>query len=119
CPRQTTDPDDDRTGDAMRLVANAALPSCSRTTPCHRGQEVLRGWALAAIALAVASCAGAGGGTAAAVAPVAAITAPTPDPRVGLAPGLLDAGEAIWNLRLLSSTPPPPDFVGVTNSDLA
>jgi len=42
-----------------------------------------------------------------------------PDPRIGLAPGLLDAGEAIWNLRLVSSTPPPPEFVGVTNSDLA
>ena len=45
--------------------------------------------------------------------------APDPDPRVGLAPGLLDAGEATWNLKLLSATPPPPDFVGVTNSDLA
>jgi len=45
--------------------------------------------------------------------------APDPDPRVGLEPGLLDAGEALWNLELLSATPPPPDFVGVTNSDLA
>jgi len=45
--------------------------------------------------------------------------APTPDPRVGLKPGLLDAGEALWNLKLLSATPPPADFVGVTNSDLA
>ena len=46
-------------------------------------------------------------------------TAPSPDPRVGLKPGLFDAGEAIWNLRLLSTTPPPEAFVGVTNSDLA
>ena len=45
--------------------------------------------------------------------------APSPDPRVGLAPGLFDAGEAIWNLELVSQTPPPPEFVGVTNSDLA
>ena len=45
--------------------------------------------------------------------------APTPDPRVGLSAGLLDAGEAIWNLRLVSATPSPADFVGVTNSDLA
>ena len=47
------------------------------------------------------------------------INAPTPDPRVGLAPGLFDAEEAIWNLRMLSTTPPEPPFVGSTNSDLA
>ncbi|MDX1440435.1 MAG: hypothetical protein R3284_11090, partial [Rubricoccaceae bacterium] len=41
------------------------------------------------------------------------------DPRVGLGPGLFDAEEAIWNLRMLSTTPPAEDFVGVTNSDLA
>ena len=44
---------------------------------------------------------------------------PTPDPRVGLAPGMFDAGEAYWNLRMLSTTPPPEEFVGVMNSDLA
>ena len=47
------------------------------------------------------------------------VNAPTPDPRVGLAPGLFDAGEAIWNLRLISATPPTEPFVGQTNSDLA
>ncbi len=47
------------------------------------------------------------------------VTAPTPDPRVGLAPGLFDAGEASWNLRLVSATPPTGPFVGKTNSDLA
>ena len=47
------------------------------------------------------------------------VSAPTPDPRVGLAPGLFDAGEAIWNLRLISATPPTEPFVGQTNSDLA
>ncbi len=47
------------------------------------------------------------------------VNAPTPDPRVGLAPGMFDAGEAIWNLRMLSTTPPPEEFVGTTNSDLA
>ena len=41
------------------------------------------------------------------------------DPRVGLGAGLFDAEEAISNLRLLSATPPPAAFVGVTNSDLA
>ncbi len=47
------------------------------------------------------------------------INKPTPDPRVGLEPGLFDAEEAFWNLEMLSQTPPPSDFVGVTNSDLA
>ena len=53
-------------------------------------------------------------------APVAeAAGEPSPDPRVGLEPGLFDAGSALWNLELLSATPPAEDFVGVTNSDLA
>ena len=47
------------------------------------------------------------------------VNAPTPDPRVGLAPGMFDAGEAIWNMRMLSTTPPQERFVGSTNSDLA
>ncbi|HUQ80548.1 MAG TPA: hypothetical protein VM076_05415 [Gemmatimonadaceae bacterium] len=42
-----------------------------------------------------------------------------PDRRVGLKPGLHDAGEAIWNLGKLSTTPSPEGFAGVTNSDLA
>ena len=51
--------------------------------------------------------------------PTAMPDAPSPDPRVGLGAGLFDAEEAIWNLRLLSSSRPPEAFVGVTNSDLA
>ena len=47
------------------------------------------------------------------------VNPPTPDPRVGLAPGMFDAGEAIWNLNLVSTTPPPDPFVGESNSDLA
>jgi len=45
--------------------------------------------------------------------------APTPDPRVGLKPGLMNAGQASWNLRLINNTPPSEKFVGSTNSDLA
>jgi LVIVD repeat-containing protein len=45
--------------------------------------------------------------------------APSPDPRVGLRAGKMDAGEAIWNLGVLSQTPPSEQFVDVTNSDLA
>ena len=44
---------------------------------------------------------------------------PVPDPRVGLRAGLMNAGEAAWNLRVLSKTPPPPEFRGNINSDLA
>ena len=47
------------------------------------------------------------------------VNAPTPDPRVGLAAGMFDAEEAIWNLRMHSTTPPPDAFVGGINSDLA
>lgn len=53
------------------------------------------------------------------VAAVAEATPGTPDPRVGLSEGLFDAGEAIWNLEVLSKNPPPEAFVGKTNSDLA
>jgi hypothetical protein len=46
---------------------------------------------------------------------------PNPDPRVGLKPGLWDAGEAIWNLKLVSTTKPTEKFrleQGGINSDL-
>ena len=33
--------------------------------------------------------------------------APSPDPRVGLKPGRYDAGQAQWNMRLVSTTKPP------------
>src|SRR6476646_1621908 len=46
-------------------------------------------------------------------------TPPKPDPRVGLNAGLFDAQEATWNLKVLSQTPPPKEFIGHTNSDLA
>jgi hypothetical protein len=56
-----------------------------------------------------------------AAAPQAAPSAapPSPDSRVGLRPGLFDAGEATWNLRAVSATPPPEEFVGAPASDLA
>ena len=37
-------------------------------------------------------------------------TATAADPRVGLKAGLRDAGEAIWNMRKISSTPSPQGF---------
>jgi len=54
-------------------------------------------------------------------------TPPSPDPRVGLRAGWMDAGEAAWNLRLVSNTPPSADFINpstpgdirLINSDLS
>src|SRR6185503_17751259 len=48
-------------------------------------------------------------------------TPPTPqkDPRVGLKAGLMNAGEAVSNLRILAKAVSPPGFAGITNSDLA
>ena len=46
-------------------------------------------------------------------------TAPSPDPRIGLRAGLMDAQEATWNLRVVSRTQPSAKFAGITNSDLA
>ncbi|MEX2397330.1 MAG: hypothetical protein WD491_09900 [Balneolales bacterium] len=51
--------------------------------------------------------------------PIDEVNSPDPDPRIGLSAGLFDADEAFWNLRMLSQTPPPENFLGVTNSDLA
>ncbi len=48
---------------------------------------------------------------------MAKAAAPNPDPRVGLKAGMTDAGQASWNMRLLSNTPTPDQFKGV-NSDL-
>jgi hypothetical protein len=45
--------------------------------------------------------------------------APSPDPRVGLKAGLHDAGEAVWNLKVVSENPTPEQFAGITNSDMA
>src|SRR2546425_7102859 len=62
--------------------------------------------------VSLAGCASSGAGNNSTV-------APTPDPRVGLKSGLKDAGQAAWNLRLLTNVPPSEKFVGSTNSDLS
>ena len=77
----------------------------------------------AALVLAVAACAPTAPMASGQAAMQRAVVLPTPQPapntRVGLAPGLFDAEEALWNLRKVSSTPPPAAFIGKTNSDLA
>ena len=44
---------------------------------------------------------------------------PRPDARIGLRAGKFDAAQALWNMRLVSTTPPPENFGTVMNSDLA
>src|SRR5689334_8801284 len=41
------------------------------------------------------------------------------DPRVGLKPGLNDAGQVTSNLKLDAHVPSPEGFAGITNSDIA
>lgn len=51
--------------------------------------------------------------------PITEAQQPYPDPRVGLSAGVFDAEETIWNLRMISTTPPPDDFIGSWGTDLA
>ena len=82
--------------------------------------QACRSLSLAVGLLALSACARATTSSAGSVpAPSMSAAAPTPDPRVGLSAGKLDAGEAVWNLRVLSKTQPAERFVGSTNSDLA
>jgi hypothetical protein len=83
---------------------------------------------LATSLLSVAACApsSSAGGTPQPALNVSA-AAPSPDPRVGLRAGWMDAGEATWNLRVVSRTPPSEKFVNqstpgdrrLVNSDLS
>jgi hypothetical protein len=89
---------------------------------CGSAATRLGSFLLATVVLVTASCAASSTPPAEPTPTTSATTtavAPSPDPRIGLRAGLFDAGEAIWNLRVVSKTPPPSDFVGVTNSDLA
>jgi hypothetical protein len=63
-----------------------------------------------------------GGGAAPSPAANTSTAAPSPDPRVGLKAGLWDAGQAAWNVKLVSTTKPSEKFLGSNqgvNSDLA
>src|ERR1700722_18668400 len=76
---------------------------------------------VAAGLLSAAACAPSGSPPGAAPAPAANMStnAPSPDPRVGLKAGLWDAGQAAWNVRLVSTNRPTGKFLGETNSDMA
>jgi hypothetical protein len=66
-----------------------------------------------ALGLSAAAAAAQSGGPSASAAP------PSPDPRIGLRAGLHDAGEAVWNMRVVSKTPSPAKFSENANTDLA
>jgi hypothetical protein len=74
---------------------------------------------LRSLSLAFLLCAACAHSTSSAGASGLSAAAPSPDPRIGLRAGLMDAEEAAWNLRVLSKTPPSDQFLGITNSDLA
>jgi len=65
-----------------------------------------------AVVVSLTACASGGG-------VITSTVVPTPDPRVGLKPGRYDAGQAQWNMRLVSNNPSPSPFDSSTNSDLA
>ena len=77
---------------------------------------------LAVGSIGIVACAHPGaspGGATPAPQPDTSRTPPSPDPRVGLKAGLWDAGQAAWNMHLVSTTRPVKPFLGETNSDLA
>jgi hypothetical protein len=94
------------------MTSLTSAPQQPRLTPWIRGT-------LAVAALATIGACAQTPVTTTSAPSAASATAPSPDPRIGLKPGLWDAGEAIWNLRVVSKTPPPERFVGGVNSDLA
>ena len=91
---------------------------------CARGNTVTRRSVQMVGLLCLGACAGSGAAPAgpAPAGPVPArmsAVAPSPDPRIGLRAGATDAGQAAWNLRLVSNTPESEKFKGGINSDLS
>ncbi len=80
----------------------------------HAGRAIMRHVVTTAALLSVAACASSKPSTT----PTPRFT-PSTDPRVGLKAGLLDAEEAVSNLKVTGKAVSPEGFLGVTNSDLA
>src|SRR3954469_16630285 len=74
---------------------------------------------VAVVTFAACASGGRSGGAGGAAAPNNSTVAPSPDPRVGLKAGRYDAGQAQWNMKLVSNNPSPSPFDSSTNSDLA
>src|SRR5207244_1488045 len=102
-----------RSDDRNRADAANARRGFVRTTLTQIGlaMKSFRVLLYVAVVVSLGACASGGGNN--------STVAPIPDPRVGLKPGLKDAGKAAWNLKLINNTPPSEKFVGSTNSDLS
>ena len=98
----------------MALVSPSSIRPAGRVTAQLGTLALMSGLLGAAACAPSTSTSGMG-----APVPAASATVAAADPRVGLRAGLLDAEEAVWNLRVLSTTPPPREFLGAMNSDLA
>jgi hypothetical protein len=92
----------------------------SPPTPPAAGRVAIRVLSAAFLAAGALACTSSMPSGAAAPAPInISTTPPSPDPRIGLKAGLHDAGEATWNMHVLSENRPSQRFDGATNSDLA
>src|SRR6267143_453370 len=103
----------------IRRPKSSGCSACSQRTSLHPLPNRIRMKSLRILlgivaVVSLGACAAAGGS-----AGNNSTVAPNPDPRVGLRAGLNDAGQAAWNMRLLTNTPPSEKFVGSTNSDLS
>src|SRR3989449_11233893 len=95
--------------DGIRDVAVTGVQTCAlpdARCPFREPSVKSEAW-FAIVALSVAACAPSQRPFSTA--------APSPDPRVGLRAGWMDAGEAAWNIQLVSTTPPSPDFINRSN----
>ena len=75
---------------------------------------------LAIAVLSVAACASSSSpaGATPQPSPDLSTTAPSPDPRVGLRAGWMNPGEAAWNLRVVSKTPPSEKLIELKFNEL-
>ncbi|HKI94280.1 MAG TPA: hypothetical protein VJ992_03210 [Gemmatimonadales bacterium] len=87
-----------------------SLVSFLERAAAHTGRSTLH--RLATVVLTAVTA-----GACATAHPQLSTTAPSPDPRVGLEAGRMDAGEALWNLRLVSATPPSAQFLDQNNPE--
>src|SRR6185295_3454570 len=69
----------------------------------HREPSVQSATLFAIVVLSVAACASSKLNV--------STPTPSPDPRVGLRAGWMDAAQAAWNIQLVSTTQPSPDFI--------
>jgi hypothetical protein len=96
------------------------MPTVSSTRLAHRAAAVC-------LLLSASACASMSSNTSAAGSADVSTSAPSPDPRVGLRAGWMDAGEATWNLAVVAKQQPSEAFINpstpgdrrLINSDLA